>query len=279
VQNAKPPGQISAWAVPGIGEITAGTDLSDEIGAAIEQLAVAHPDTALRDGDIVVVTSKIVSKAEGRSIPADQVSAYIEQEAVRVLARRPRADGETIIVENSLGIVAAAAGIDQSNTPDGVALLLPEDPDASARELAAALRTRSAARIGVIITDTLGRAWRLGQTDNAIGAAGIRVLDDLRGSTDHSGRPLSSTIIAVADEIAAMADLVKGKAGRTPVAVVRGLSDCVVESLDEPGARAIIRPHDEDMFRLGSDEAYQSGYEAGFIEGVREAGQNRSSAD
>lgn len=270
---------LSAWALPGIGEITAGTALEDVILTAIDRLAEVHPETALQDGDIIVITSKIVSKAEGRVIPADKVSEYIEREAVRTVARRGRADGETIIVENHLGIVAASAGIDHSNTPDGVALLLPEDPDASARRLLDALRVRSSARVGVLITDTLGRAWRIGQTDAAIGAAGVSVLNDLRGEVDHGGRPMSSTIIAIADEIAALADLVKGKSAGTPVAVVRGLGQYVTESPDTPGARSIVRPAEEDMFRLGTDEAYQAGFEAGFIQGVRESGQNRSSVD
>lgn len=270
---------LSAWALPGIGEITAGTPLEDAILAAVDRLAEEHPETALQDGDIVVITSKVVSKAEGRVIPAEQVAEYVKREAVREVARRGRADGETIIVENHLGIVAAAAGIDQSNTPEGVALLLPEDPDASARRLLDALRARSAARVGVLITDTLGRAWRIGQTDAAIGAAGVKVLNDLRGQDDHGGRPLSSTIIAVADEIAALADLVKGKSEGTPVAVVRGLGAFVTDTPDAPGARSIVRPAEEDMFRLGTDEAYQAGFEAGFIQGVRESGQNRSSVD
>ena len=270
---------LSAWALPGIGEITAGVPLEDAILAAVDRLAEAHPETALQDGDIVVITSKVVSKAEGRTIPAEQVAEYLEQEAVREVARRSRADGETVIVENHLGIVAASAGIDQSNAPEGVALLLPEDPDASARRLLDAFRARSAARVGVLITDTLGRAWRIGQTDAAIGAAGVHVLDDLRGQADHGGRPLSSTIIAVADEIAALADLVKGKSAGTPVAVVRGLGAYVTDTLNAPGARSIVRPAEEDMFRQGTDEAYRAGFEAGFIQGVRESGQNRSSVD
>ncbi len=141
-------------------------------------------------------------------------------------------------------------------------LLLPEDPDASALAIATALRASTGKQIGVILSDTLGRPWREGQTDAAIGAAGLRVVDDLRGTTDASGHLLEATIAAVADEIAGAADLVKRKASGMPVAIVRGLGH-LVGDLDLPGARALIRPADQDMFRLGSDEAWREGYEAG----------------
>jgi coenzyme F420-0:L-glutamate ligase/coenzyme F420-1:gamma-L-glutamate ligase len=143
-----------------------------------------------------------------------------------------------------------------------VVLLLPEDPDASALRIATALRASTGRTVGVILTDTLGRPWREGQTDAAIGAAGIRVVDDLRGTTDASGHVLEATIAAVADEIAAAADLVKGKASGMPVAVVRGLGHLVGE-LSLPGARTLVRPADQDMFRLGSEEAWREGFEAG----------------
>jgi coenzyme F420-0:L-glutamate ligase/coenzyme F420-1:gamma-L-glutamate ligase len=159
-------------------------------------------------------------------------------------------------------MVLAAAGVDSSNTPEGFVLLLPEDPDASARDLAQALRARFGVSIGVVITDTLGRPWRQGQTDVAIGAAGIRVLDDLRGTADASGKRLDVTVAASADEIAGAADLVKGKAGGLPVAIVRGLGH-LVGDLDLPGAASIVRPANEDMFRLGTQEAWTEGYEAG----------------
>ncbi len=143
-------------------------------------------------------------------------------------------------MENKLGIVAAAAGVDASNTPQGTVLLLPVDPDASAREIATGLRARLGVRVGVIVSDTLGRAWREGQTDAAIGAAGVHVFEDLRGATDAEGRPLVVTMPCVADELAAATDLVKGKATRLPVAVVRGRAD-LVGDLDLPGARSIVR--------------------------------------
>ena len=245
---------LSVRAVEGIPEIVAGDDLVAIIGDAVAG--------ELQDGDIVSVTSKIVSKAEGRQVLAADREDAITAETVRVVASRTHPGGVTRIVENRLGMVLAAAGVDASNVPEGVVLLLPVDPDASARALCAALRERFGVRVGVIITDTLGRPWRQGQTDVAIGAAGIRVLDDLRGQTDAGGRRLDVTVAAVADEIAGAADLVKGKAAGLPVAIVRGLGDLVAE-LDEPGAAAIVRPAAEDMFRLGTQEAWDEGYRAG----------------
>lgn len=244
---------LQVWALDGIPEIRPGDDLGTMIADAAGELG---------DGDIVVVTSKIVSKAEDRFVVADDREAAITAETVRVVASRTGPSGHTTrIVENRLGIVSAAAGVDASNTPDGTVLLLPEDPDASARLIAEALRERFSARIGVIITDTLGRAWRDGQTDHAIGAAGVHVFEDLRGQTDAEGRPLTVTMPCVADEIAGAADLVKGKASRRPVAVVRGRGD-LVGDLDLPGARSIVRPSEMDMFRLGADEAYDAGFAA-----------------
>lgn len=244
---------LTVLPVPGIPEIVAGDDLAAIIGDALP---------GLEDGDILAVTSKIVSKAEGRTILADDREHAITAETVRVVASRAHGNGVTRIVENRLGLVLAAAGVDASNTPEGTVLLLPIDPDASARALAAALRERFGVRIGVLVTDTLGRPWRQGQTDVAIGAAGVRVLTDLRGTTDASGRRLDVTVPAVADEIAGAADLVKGKASRVPVAIVRGLGD-LVGNLDLPGASTIVRDAADDMFRLGTEEAWREGYEAG----------------
>lgn len=244
---------FSVWAVEGIPEIAAGDDLPAIIADAVG---------GLEDGDILVVTSKIVSKAEGRQVVAADREEAITAETVRVVATKAHPGGVTRIVENRLGLVLAAAGVDSSNAPEGTILLLPVDPDASARALCAVLRERFGVRVGVVVSDTLGRAWRLGQTDIAIGAAGLRVLDDLRGSTDAGGRRLEATIIAVADELAGAADLVKGKATGLPVAVIRGLGQ-LVGDLDEPGARAIVRPAEEDLFRLGADEAYAEGFREG----------------
>jgi coenzyme F420-0:L-glutamate ligase/coenzyme F420-1:gamma-L-glutamate ligase len=225
--------------VTGLPEIASGADLAALIAAAAPGLA---------DGDIIVVTSKIVSKAEGRVIRADRERA-IDQETVRVVARR----GPARIVETRHGLVLAAAGVDNSNTVPGTVALLPEDPDGSARRLRKALRERAGATVGVIITDTMGRPWRVGQTDTAIGAAGMAPLRDHRGQVDTFGIPLEVTLAAVADEIAAAADLVKGKTSGIPVAIVRGLAGLVTDS-DGPGAQALIRPAAEDMFRYGSAE-------------------------
>jgi coenzyme F420-0:L-glutamate ligase / coenzyme F420-1:gamma-L-glutamate ligase len=228
---------LSVAPVTGLPEITAGADL-----AAL--IADAAPD--LRDGDILVVTSKIVSKAEGRVVTASREQA-IEAETARVVARR----GATTIAQTRHGLVLAAAGVDESNTAPGTVVLLPEDPDESARRLRKALHARTARTVGVVISDTMGRPWRAGQTDNAIGAAGVLPVRDYRGEADTFGNILEVTIAAVADEIAAAADLVKGKSRGIPVAVVRGLDGLVTEQ-DGPGARELIRPAEEDMFRFGS---------------------------
>jgi coenzyme F420-0:L-glutamate ligase/coenzyme F420-1:gamma-L-glutamate ligase len=245
---------FGVFALDGIPEIVAGDDLAALLGDALEG--------SVEEGDILVVTSKIVSKAEGRQVAAADREDAITAETVRVVASRAHAGGVTRIVENRQGLVLAAAGVDSSNTPEGTVLLLPEDPDASARALCAALRTRFGLPLGVVLSDTLGRPWRLGQTDLAIGAAGVRVMDDLRGSADAAGRRLEATIVAVADELAAAAELVKGKAEGRPVAVIRGLGH-LVTGLDAPGARSIVRPSAEDLFRQGSEEAWRAGFDAG----------------
>ncbi|MFD5947938.1 coenzyme F420-0:L-glutamate ligase [Streptomyces collinus] len=227
------------WALGGIPEVAAGDDLAKLIAAA---------EPGLADGDVLLVTSKIVSKAEGRIVRAADREAAIDAETVRVVARR----GALRIVENRQGLIMAAAGVDASNTPSGTVLLLPEDPDASARAIRDGLRDALGVDVGVVVTDTFGRPWRAGLTDVAIGAAGVRVLDDLRGGTDAYGNPLSATVVATADELAAAGDLVKGKAAGLPVAVVRGLLHLVAEG---EGARAMVRGARDDMFRLGTSEA------------------------
>jgi len=253
---------ISASAPDGIPEVTPGTDLVALVADAVGPLS---------DGDVVVVSSKIVSKAEGRQVAADDREQAITEETVRVVATRRQPTGAvTRIVENRLGIVGAAAGVDASNVAEGTVLLLPEDPDASARRLRAGLAARFGVRLGVLITDTLGRPWRQGQTDVAIGAAGVAVVDDLRGRLDAAGRRMDVTVVAVADEIASMADLVKGKTENRPVAVVRGLERLVTEE-DGPGARSLVRVGPDDMFRRGADEAYADGYRDGYAEGSRES--------
>ncbi|MGV9238581.1 coenzyme F420-0:L-glutamate ligase [Streptomyces nigra] len=229
------------WAVPGLPEVRPGDDLAKLIAAA---------EPGLVDGDVLLVTSKIVSKAEGRIVEAADREAAIDAETVRVVARR----GPLRIVENRQGLVMAAAGVDASNTRPGTVLLLPEDADASARAIREGLRATLGVDVGVLVTDTFGRPWRTGLTDVAIGAAGVRVLDDLRGGRDAHGNPLSATVVATADELAAAGDLVKGKAEGLPVAVVRGLAHTVTED-DGAGARPLVREARDDMFRLGTSEA------------------------
>jgi len=232
--------------VEGLPEFRPGDDLTGAIAAAA---------SGLRSGDIVVVTSKIVSKVEGRlvRVPADPEARdrirrrLVFEESVRILARRAR----TLITENHLGIVQAASGIDASNVAGDELALLPADPDASALALRNGLRERLGVEVAVVITDTMGRAWRVGQTDVAIGSSGLRVLYRYRGRVDAQGNELAVTEIAVADEVAAAADLVKGKLGAVPVAVVRGLEIGDATST----ARDLVRPVDEDLFRLGTEEA------------------------
>jgi coenzyme F420-0:L-glutamate ligase/coenzyme F420-1:gamma-L-glutamate ligase len=234
------------WALPGIGEVAAGDDLAGLIATA-----VPAGGPGLADGDVLIVTSKIVSKAEGRMRQAADREAAVDAETVRVVARR----GPARIVESRHGFVMAAAGVDSSNTPPGTVLLLPEDPDASARRIRDGLRGLLGVDLAVIVTDTFGRPWREGQTDVAIGAAGLRVLDDLRGGTDPYGNPLGVTVTAVADELAGAGELVKGKTEGRPVAVVRGLAEHVTGAAGTGGARELIRDAAQDMFRLGTSEA------------------------
>ncbi|GII53294.1 coenzyme F420:L-glutamate ligase [Planotetraspora thailandica] len=229
---------ITITGIPGLPEVHAGDDIARLVAAA---------EPGLDDGDILVVTSKIVSKAEGRVREGDSRTEAIEEETVRVVARR----GDTVIAQTRHGFVMAAAGVDASNTAPGTILLLPEDPDASARRIRTGLREALGVNVGVIVSDTFGRPWRHGLTDVAIGAAGVRPLDDFRGRTDPYGNALNATVTALIDEIAAAAELAKGKLAGVPVAIVRGLGDLVTAD-DGPGARALIRPADEDMFRYGS---------------------------
>ncbi|WP_194444626.1 coenzyme F420-0:L-glutamate ligase [Streptomyces calidiresistens] len=235
-------------------EVRPGDDPAELIAAALTAPGQPRPE----DGDVLVVTSKIISKAEGRVVRADDREAAVDAETVRVVARR----GAARIVESRHGFVMAAAGVDASNTPPGTVLLLPTDPDASARRIRDGLRERLGVEVGVVVSDTFGRPWREGQTDVAIGAAGVRVLDDLRGGTDTHGNPLGVTVTAIADELAGAGDLVKGKAEGRPVAVIRGLAEHVTIAGDgadgapvEPSARDLVRDAGRDMFRLGTSEA------------------------
>ncbi|PSR68811.1 coenzyme F420-0:L-glutamate ligase [Nocardia sp. MDA0666] len=245
-----PGGEIRIIPVPGLPEFRPGDDVAEHIAAQAPWLV---------DGDVLVVTSKIVAKAEGRVVEAprdpDERDAVrrklVDAEAVRVLARK----GRTLITENHIGIVQAASGVDGSNVEQGELVLLPTDPDASAAALRAALAQRLGVDVAVVITDTMGRAWRIGQTDAAIGAAGLRVVHDYAGAVDGQGNELQVTQVAVADELAAAADLAKGKLGGVPVAVVRGLTP----HDDGSTAKDLLRGGEEDLFWLGTAEAIEQG--------------------
>lgn len=232
-------------AVPGLPEYHEGVDLAGSLATALPALVWPDGATGVTDGDIVVMSSKIVSKVEGQWV-ADR-DAAVEQDTVRTVAVRE----DLRIVENHLGVVMASAGVDRSNTPRP--LRLPRDPDASAAGLRLALHERLGTDLGVVITDTSGRAWRIGVTDFALGLAGVSAVRDLRGTTDTYGQALEMTQVAVADEIAAAADLVKGKTGGTPVAVVRG-----IDAAGGSTARELVRPSDEDLFSEGTALARQS---------------------
>ena len=245
-------GGLTAWGVPGLPEFRPGDDLTAALAAALEP--------TLADGDVVVVTSKVLSKVEGRlvTVPRDPEArdaarrALIDDETVRVLATK----GRTKIVTNRLGIVQAAAGVDGSNVAGDEVALLPEDPDGSAEALRAGLAAALGVRVAVVVTDTMGRCWRLGQTDAAIGSAGLVALHAYGGAVDAQGNELLVTEVAVADEVAAAADLVKGKLGGVPVAVVRGLRHLIGAGHT---AGELVRPVEEDLFWLGTAEALARG--------------------
>lgn len=241
----------------GFPEIVPGDDIGDLICAS--SMALTH-------GDIIAVTSKIVSKAEGRIVAADDREAAIDSQTVRIVAQRARPDGTSLrIVENPLGLVMAAAGVDASNTPAGTVLLLPTDPDASARAIRSTIANKRGVNVAVIITDTVGRPWRAGLTDIAIGAAGILPIIDYRGHQDTAGRELSVTQTALIDELASASEIVRGKTDGRPIAVIRGLGGAVLPPGDDgAGARQLIRLGPDDMFAQGSQEAFDAGYAAGF---------------
>jgi len=238
--------RIEIIPVEGLPEIEPGTDLAQLIADR----------STVRDGDVVVVTSKVISKAEGRLIevdPAERETArreWAERQARRIVARR----GDLVIAETDHGFVCAASGVDGSNLPPDRLALLPLDPDGSATELRESLKARGA-NVAVVVSDTFGRPWRAGQTNVAIGVAGLRPMRDHRGDKDTFGMVMESTVIAVADEVASAAELVMGKTDGVPVAIVRGLSK---ESLGEGDARELIRPAGEDLFRTGSLETIEA---------------------
>lgn len=229
---------ITIIPVEGMPEIAPGDHLASLIADHAE----------LREGDVVVVTQKVVSKAEGRlvEIDADDPVAHkqlVERESVRIVRRR----GDLIISETAHGFVCANAGVDLSNVEKGWAALLPIDADRSARRIRDGLLAGTGLRVGVVVSDTFGRPWRKGLTDVAIGCAGIAAIADLRGTTDTQGRELQVTEVAIADEIAAAAELVMGKATAVPVAIVRGVNPAW---LRESSIRSeVVRPPGEDLFR------------------------------
>jgi coenzyme F420-0:L-glutamate ligase/coenzyme F420-1:gamma-L-glutamate ligase len=243
----------------GFPEVSRGDDLAQLLLASLQRHKIQ-----LLDGDILVISSKVVSKAMGLTAPAGEQAEVVLSQTVRIVAERMTPSGVTRIVESVAGPVMTAAGVDASNTADQSSLLLlPEAPDAVAAQIRDAVQTGwldlsgTRVRTGVILSDTSGRPWRNGQTDFALGASGIQVVEDLRGSTDANGRPLSVTERCVADEVAAAADLVKGKAIGVPAAHVRGLGQYVHDA-GAPGAGDLIRTGPQDWFGYGMVEAVRS---------------------
>jgi coenzyme F420-0:L-glutamate ligase len=246
--------RVEVLPVLGIGEVRPGDDLA----------AIIAEHAQPQDGDVLVVTSKIVSKSENRLVRLDSDDpvareiarqSAIDSETMRVVARR----GDLRIVQTRHGLVLAAAGVDASNVARDELALLPSDPDASAQRLRDGLRERLGVEVAVIVSDTMGRAWRDGLTDSAIGVAGITAITDPRGEHDTYGNELGVTRVALADEIAAAADLVKGKLGGVPVAIVRGLAPDGKLPDDGRGSVELIRTPDQDLFRLGTAEALDAG--------------------
>jgi coenzyme F420-0:L-glutamate ligase / coenzyme F420-1:gamma-L-glutamate ligase len=240
------PGSLTVVPITGIGEVTPGQEVADLLA---DVLAPAVPDApVLEPGDVLVVTQKIVSKAEGRLVPIDEDDpaaklALVEQESVRVLRRR----GDLMITETPHGFICANAGVDLSNVARGTAALLPLDADRSARRIRAGLARRLGTEVGVIVSDTFGRPWRRGLTDVAIGCAGVAAVLDLRGELDAGGRPLAATEVCVADELAGAAELVMGKDRNVPAALVRGVPANWLRGASV--AAEIVRPPAEDLFR------------------------------
>lgn len=235
--------RLTTWGVTGIGEIKPDDQLGDIIVAACRN----EPNGPLLDGDVLVVTQKVVSKAEGQLVAIDPTNPLshkqlVEDEAVRIVRRR----GDLIITETKHGFVCANSGVDLSNVERGQAALLPKDSDRSARRIRDIVRAQLGVEVGVIVSDTFGRAWRKGLTDVAIGVAGIAAVVDLRGTADALGRVMQVTEVAIADELASAAELVMGKSSGIPVAVVRGADPSWFR---EASVRELVRPPQEDLFR------------------------------
>lgn len=234
---------IQIWPVEGLPEIREGDDLAAVLDEPLRALGI-------RDGDVVAITQKIVSKAEGRVVPDEgrERSSWVERETRRVVAQR----GELIIAETSHGFICANAGVDASNVEPGFVSLLPLDPDGTSQTIRASLMERlEVPRLGVVMTDTFGRPWRNGLVNVAIGCAGLPALVDLRGTADHHGRELEVTVVALADEVAAASGLVMGKSSRVPAALVRGVD---IDAASPGPAADLIRSPAEDLFRRGTIE-------------------------
>lgn len=257
---------LSLLPVTGLPEVQPGDPLATLLIPALQSLQWPDGSIGLKSGDVIVITSKVVSKSEGRLVAARSRDQAIQDETVRVVATKRHPGGVTRIVQTRHGLVLAAAGVDASNVDADHIVMLPVDPDASAQALMHELNRGLSCELGVIITDTMGRPWRMGVIDVAIGSAGVSVLDDHTGRVDRFGRTLEMTVIAIADEIAAAADLVKGKLTDCPVAVVRGLGG-YVSAQSRSSAADLVRPLGEDMFTLGTAEA--------LAEGQRGAAANR----
>jgi coenzyme F420-0:L-glutamate ligase/coenzyme F420-1:gamma-L-glutamate ligase len=235
--------RLTLWGVEGIDEVRPG----DRLGELVASACQGPPNGPLADADVLVVTQKVVSKAEGRLVAVDpddprSHKGLVEEEAVRVLRRR----GDLVITETHHGFVCANSGVDLSNVERGQAALLPLDSDRSARRIRDIIRARLGVRVGVIVSDTFGRTWRQGLTDVAIGVAGVAGVVDLRGTPDALGRTMQVTEVAVADELAAAGELVMGKASGIPVAVIRGLDP---SWLREASVAELIRDPRDDLFR------------------------------
>jgi coenzyme F420-0:L-glutamate ligase/coenzyme F420-1:gamma-L-glutamate ligase len=237
------PGAITLYPVTGMAEVVAGDDLAQLVVSALQEAR-----WTLSDGDVLVVTQKVVSKAEGRIVPIDHDDPeakvrLVEEESVRIVRRR----GDLLITETRHGFICANAGVDLSNVEAGTAALLPVDPDRSARRIRESLEHRHGVRVGVVVSDTFGRTWRKGVTDVAIGIAGVAGVVDLRGTPDATGRVLEATEVCVADELASAAELVMGKDRGVPVAIIRGVDPRWLRPSSV--AAEIVRPPGEDLFR------------------------------
>lgn len=235
--------RLTMWGVSGIGEVKPG----DQVGDIVVEACREEPNGPLLDHDVIVVTQKIVSKAEGRLVavdPNDPTShkKLVEEEAIRVLRRR----GELMITETKHGFICANSGVDLSNVERGYAALLPLDSDRSARRIRDIIRAKLGVEVGVIVSDTFGRPWRMGLTDVAIGVAGIAGVVDLRGTPDALGRTMQVTEVCVADQLAGAAEMVMGKSSGVPVAIARGAN---AEWFREASMKEIVRPAREDLFR------------------------------